>query len=935
MTGSTNHSDYWLYWGKADRKPPEGGASCHLLVYHSLDVAAVGYEYLACSDTFKRLLSNHIPVNDETIFLDWLAFWLSLHDLGKFAQAFQEQLPDLVRGLRGREYGTEIRKIYDKRHDTLGWWLWKEKLEGEIASERWFGEASDFLSRKLLDAWAQAVMGHHGQPPESSLLNVDWQNYFHRDDALAAWSFTQEMRKLFLSRKELADLPCLPDMEAFSKRSQRLSWWIAGLTVLADWLGSNRDFFPYCDEPMHLPDYWDIARQRARTALSASGVLARGKLGEQAFEQLFPGIATPSPLQQWACEARVSAHPQLFILEDVTGAGKTEAAVMLAHRLIAAEAANGFFIGLPTMATANAMYGRIAQVFARLFGSDASLALAHGQRTLVEDFAASVLPAGPCAPDSRQQDSSATARCTAWLADHNKRALLAAAGVGTLDQALLAVLYSRHQSLRLLGLLGKVLIVDEVHACDTYMQKVLEVLLEFHARSGGSAVLLSATLAHQMKQSLLRAFARGREQEAPSLTEEAYPLVTVWRGDAPTVLEETPLDTRKAVSRNVHLSYLSEEADVLRIIGEALDAGRCVCWMRNTIGDAFAAWKKFRDRLDDEHLILFHSRFALEDRLAIEARILECFGKESDAGKRRGKLVIATQVVEQSLDADWDVVISDLAPIDRLIQRAGRLLRHCRDEEGNTLKEQGADQRGEARLYVYGPAWTEAPRADWLRATLPGTAAVYEDHGKMWLSAKAMQREKMIMPDEARGLIESVFGDGIALPDALQANAGQMEGRKYAHANDGKMNALWFADGYTREGFDWWEETKAPTRTCEKSVQVILVCWEAGGLRPWSRKPCKDVRHALAYSTLSIPERQISTGTEPSDPEQRQAWRGMLKSLPGQGQWSVLLMLEKTDGIWQGWADKPEDRERTAAKPVQWRYDPAMGLMASSKAAGG
>jgi CRISPR-associated endonuclease/helicase Cas3 len=412
------------------------------------------------------------------------------------------------------------------------------------------------------------------------------------------------MRTLFLSRKEVAGLPCMPDIDAFSKQSPQLSWWIAGLTVLADWLGSNQDFFPYCDEPMRLQDYWNIARQRARAALSKSGVLTRSAREALAFGQLFPSIATPSPLQRWACETEVSAHPQLFMLEDVTGAGKTEAAVMLAHRLIAAEAANGFFIGLPTMATANAMYGRIAQVFAHLFANDASLALANGQRMLVEEFAASVLPAGPDTPDSRQLDSSATARCTAWLADHNKRALLAAAGVGTLDQALLAVLYSRHQSLRLLGLLGKVLIVDEVHACDAYMQTVLERLLEFHARSGGSAVLLSATLARRMKQSLLKAFARGcGQEEAPSLAEEAYPLVTVWRGDAPTVLEETPLDTRKDVSRSVRLRYLSEEADVLRIIGEALDAGRCVCWMRNTIGDALAAWKKFRDRLDDEHLV--------------------------------------------------------------------------------------------------------------------------------------------------------------------------------------------------------------------------------------------------------------------------------------------------------------------------------------------
>jgi CRISPR-associated endonuclease/helicase Cas3 len=173
------------------------------------------------------------------------------------------------------------------------------------------------------------------------------------------------------------------------------------------------------------------------------------------------------------------------------------------------------------------------------------------------------------------------------------------------------------------------------------------------------------------------------------------------------------------------------------------------------------------------------------------------------------------------------------------------------------------------------------------------------------------------------------------LPDALQANAGQAEGRKYAEASMAQANTLSFGDGYTRGGFDWWEDARAPTRTGEKSVQVVLVCWEAGSLRPWSRKPCKDVRHTLAYSTLSVPERLISTGIEPTDPEQQRAWRDLLESLPGQGQWSVLLMLEKTDGVWQGWAGKPAERGRTATKPVQWCYDPATGLVESSKAAGG
>ncbi|MDR2092113.1 MAG: CRISPR-associated helicase Cas3' [Azoarcus sp.] len=920
----TSTAGYWPYWGKAGKDTPEDGARCHLLAYHSLDVAAVGYEYLTRSETFGGLLSAYFPITDKTIFRDWLAFWLSLHDLGKFAQAFQEQRLDLVQALQGEIRA--FRKTYNTRHDTLGWLLWKEQMENKIGAGRWFDEASTFLSCELLDAWVEAVTGHHGRPPEM-LSGATCGSHFHPDDMLAAWDFVLALRDLFLSRPEVAAFPNLLKAEAFVHQSRQISWWVAGLTVLSDWLGSNRDFFPYCDTPMPLREYWGIARQRACAALSKSGVLYRSGGKKEPFGQLFPGIAQPSPLQQWACEVSVSARPQLFILEDVTGAGKTEAAVMLAHRLIAAGAGRGFFIGLPTMATANAMYGRIARVFARLFGEDASLALAHGQRTLVEDFAASVLPADRHIPYDRQDDASATARCTAWLADHNKRALLAAAGVGTLDQALLAVLNSRHQSLRLLGLLGKVLIVDEVHACDAYMQRVLEALLSFHAKSGGSAILLSATLPRRMKQSLLDNFARGCGQEAPPLAKENYPLVTVWRDDMTSTLEETPLGTRKDVSRTVQLCYLHEEAEILRLIEDALNAGRCVCWMRNTVRDALDAWEKFRDRLDDEHLMLFHSRFALDDRLAIEARILECFGKESDAEKRRGKLVIATQVVEQSLDADWDVVISDLAPIDRLIQRLGRLMRHRRDKEGTPLSGQGADQRGEAWFYVFGPAWTKEPETDWLRASLPRTAVVYAHHGQMWLSAKAMQHGNMSMPGEARGQIEAVFGHDVTFPDALQANAEKMEGQGYADTSVAQMNTLKFFGGYTRGVGGWLDEAQAPSRLGEKSVQVLLACWENGCLRPWSEKPGRDIRHAWAYSALPVPERLISAGMEPDDPVRCRAYRELLENIPGKGQWSVVLMLEKVEGVWQGWAQRPAGKEKTAMKPAHWRYDLVAGLM--------
>jgi CRISPR-associated endonuclease/helicase Cas3 len=254
------------------------------------------------------------------------------------------------------------------------------------------------------------------------------------------------------------------------------------------------------------------------------------------------------------------------------------------------------------------------------------------------------------------------------------------------------------------------------------------------------------------------------------------------------------------------------------------------------------------------------------------------------------------------------------------------LLRHRRDKEGNPLPGQIADQRGDARFYVYGPAWTEDPETDWLRANFSGTAVIYAHHGQMWLSAKAMQNENISMPDEARGLIEAVFGDDAAFPKALQASAEQMEGREYADASMAQMNTLSFSGGYTRGGGGWLDEAQAPSRLGEKSVRVLLACWENGRLRPWSKKPCKEIHHAWAYSALPIPERLISAGMEPDDPEQRRAYLELLENIPGKGQWSIVLMLEKVEGIWQGWARKPAGKEKMATKPAQWRYDSAAGL---------
>ncbi len=915
---------YFSYWGKA--KPQDcGGAQFHLLPYHCLDVAAVGLQYLRRAPAFRGFLGSRMHVYDELAQEQWIAFWLAMHDLGKFSESFQSQRPDLFKKLRGRL--PDASKVYTLRHDSLGMLFWNDKLERYAVENRWFG-----LSTKAcvhgLNYWVSAVTGHHGQPPEPQPCGR-WKNHFHwQDDPLAIFQFTDDLRELIFEGRE-ASTPTTLEPEAFERASQELSWWIAGLAVLADWLGSNTDYFAYRadpDDPLPLREYWAHAKEQAKVALDHSGVLLLHGGGALPFQSLFPKITTPSPLQSWAATTELSSGPQIYLLEDVTGAGKTEAAIFLAHRLMATGQADGFFIGLPTMATANAMYGRIARVYARLFAGNASLVLAHGQRNLVEAFAESVIPSGPTADDDQQVDESASIRCNAWLADHNKRALMAPAGVGTIDQALLAVLHSKHQSLRLLGLFRKVLVVDEVHACDAYMQGILENLLVFHAAAGGSAILLSATLPQRMKQALLRAFAAGCQSGAPVLaSQSAFPLVTSWHSARPDDTEETPIATRKDVQRTVAVNYLTEESSVEAVIDAALAAGQCVCWMRNTVADALDAFALFRGKVPAEKLILFHARFALRDRLRIEGRILDLFGQGSTASLRQGQLVIATQVVEQSLDADWDVVVSDLAPIDRLIQRAGRLQRHVRDRHGERLQDPEArDQRGEPRLYVFGPQWTDRPPADWFKTTFRKAANVYAHHGRLWLTAKALQAGRFAMPADARNLIEGVFGGDSEIPEALEHNANQAEGKSYGDASEAQQNTVKLVSGYVRGGIDWWSEAKTPSRLGEASINVVLARWDLERLVPWCEH--ENIRHAWAYSTVRVAERLIAKCAEPEGAARKVALEQALPTLPGGGKWMVLLPLEEVDGVFvgQAWGKQSGPEEFVLRR---WRYQAASGLV--------
>ena len=848
---SSSEDIIYRYWGKT-RSDNETDPAYHLLPYHCLDVAAVGSILLNPEESLCLRIAAQLEVEPGWL-RDFFVFCLALHDMGKFSRAFQglktDLSPDLVKA--------NPRMRYTERHDTLGFWLWRDKLSTQF--EKLLSGNGEWLNK--IKPWMEIVTGHHVMPPKKSGGRIP--DFFEQEDEEAACHFVWNVYTLFLSG---FDHTALLD-KGLKKQLKTVSWQLAGIAVMADWLGSNQEHFRYCSKPKKLVDYWNNhalpSSEKAIESMPAKPKTSRF----QGLSNLFPFIKQPTPLQEYAINEPLNDKPQLFILEDVTGAGKTEAALIFTHRLLSAGLADGLYVALPTMATANAMYQRLGKVYRRFYensGHLPSLILAHGARELSNTFRKSVYFPENQAKDlnytnscnEQEQELSATAYCHAWLADGRKKALLADVGVGTLDQALLAVLPARHQSLRLLGLGRKVLLVDEVHAYDSYMQKLLDALLEMHARQGGSVILLSATLPQTMRENIVEAFHSGLGDDTPEIRSDTYPLAT----HSPASGEcEKHIDTRKEVKRTVTVRQLDTEDAVIEQIQQAVNKGQSVCWIRNTVKAARESYRTLAqcEWMDKAHLHLFHSRFAMIDRQQIEEETLNRFGEKSNHADRKGRALIATQVVEQSLDLDFDVLITDLAPIDLIIQRAGRLRRHIRDAQGNRIRDLNVkDQRGAPVLYLFAPAPKEDADENWLKAHQKGTQAVYPHVGQLWLTAKLLLGDgegTFTMPDDARGLIEGVYSNETedAIPERLLDVSMDAVGQNMMKQSMANMNALKLNKGYTRSSGDWDEESRIPTRLTEQETfSVALARLNQGKLKPYA----ETAHHEWAMSVVKIPE---------------------------------------------------------------------------------
>jgi CRISPR-associated endonuclease/helicase Cas3 len=913
--------DYYKYWGKASSSEDDD-LSFHLLPYHCLDVAAVGMELLRNDERLRRMLTDMTGV-EEGIIENWLMLCLALHDMGKFSEGFQNLRSDLFLKLQGRKSD----KTYSVRHDSLGYLIWKKRLWDVVWTEEFpgldFPESEKRSWERTFDCFAQAVTGHHGKPPEkvgANGLTLPFNRYFGTVESTASEEFVRDVVKLF--RKEGMTQFSLSSKE-LRGNIQRASWMLAGIAVLCDWIASR--YYPFCMEPMSLEKYWrEHASLKAKASIEKSGIFPAKANDATSFSSLFPDIENPTPLQKQAAGCHIKSGPQLFILEDMTGTGKTEAALILASRLMNEGRGSGIYVALPTMATANAMYDRLATAYRKLFTdkSSPSLVLAHSARHLSGAFRKSIL-AQDAATDSSYDkgDDSATALCSSWIADNRKKSLLADVGVGTLDQALLSVLPSRHQSLRLLGLSRHILIVDEVHAYDSYTLTLLRNLLRFHSAMGGSAILLSATLPIGVRQDLIDSFSEGMGITPASLDKrDAYPLFTHLSSNE-TI--EALVEAQASARGSLNINFIYNSKEVEDIVVDSASSGQCVCWIRNTVDDATDAYEALKKRIDHSRLILFHARFAMGDRLSIEGKVLKNFGKTSGSNARKGKILIATQVVEQSLDLDFDVMITDLAPMDLIIQRAGRLHRHRRDIHGNLLIDGDMpDQRGVPCLNIFSPRLDIEIRSDWYKTVFPKAAWVYPSHGRLWLTATLLDKNRgWTMPEDARNLMESVFSDEheTEIPEALQESDMESNVQDMVNKALAKINVLKLEDGYSVTPNQWLDDTQARTRLGEITTTVRLARWDGKVLKSWHERG--DFPWNL--SQVNINAKRVYSEMEYKDADAilANAVQSLKSNLADRGKWTVLVPLTSNeDGCWQGYAKDMQDERVTLL------YSPDTGL---------
>ena len=656
-----------------------------------------------------------LPEALRRLFPDNSPFFVSLHDIGKVSLGFQ---------------GKYFMKLLQEKAPSCAIYFATCSKNGGYATNH-----ASIGAKALLRLWGltrehplvQAVAAHHGFMPERLEFTQDglWQ---------------QEREKLV--KALAADFGAPQESPMLKDAVIKL---LVGLTCVSDWIASDESFFPPNEASLSSEE----GRARARETVSECGFATPLFQHGLSFCDIFGFV--PYPAQHTFIEA--ISKPGIYVLEAPMGMGKTESALYAAYKLIEAGFHSGLYFALPTRLTSDRIYERVTQFLQTVSLNSKAVKLAHGQAWLKEFN-----------KGGEGSDQASSVRPPPWF-NPSKRGLLFPFAVGTIDQALLSVLNVKHSFVRSFGLAGKVVVLDEVHSYDAYTGTLLDELVSRLRELGCTVIILSATLTSARRAALLGQF-------APE--SEAYPLLSgICSGSNETVLQELEPPS----SRSVQLRWIdaSAESPIMAAIAKAREGCNVLC-IANTVPTAqewYHAIKAEQREGDCFPVGLLHSRFTGEDRERIENEWMARLGK-SPNGRPRGSILVATQIVEQSVDIDADWMLSEIAPMDMLLQRLGRLWRHerknrpisspelavvCSKMPADDLSDLPSDKK-ELETFFGRGVWIYAPYV-------------------LLRSFETLcNRETICVPDEIRDLLETVYSDVIPDSELHHALFDEMQKRK-------------------------------------------------------------------------------------------------------------------------------------------------------------
>ena len=762
------------FWAKSDRENP---GRIHLLEHHLADVGAC-FEALLMQPTIRRRMARAGGRDDlDNATAARMAVFAALHDIGKVNIGFQTRIwTDADRPSRRRiPYAGHTNHLLpvltDDDCETAGWFFdalgwWDDFLT-------WDDQDGATVCGLLL-----ATLSHHGIPLQLGNSGIGknpaiWRRY----GDLNPREYVERVGKLlrlWFPDAFADDAPPLPSAPAFQHH-------FLGLCNLADWIGSNEEWFCYADAPDD--GYIGRAREQAEYAIRKVGLdigaqrAAFDGGGIPDFGSLFAfgeSSAEPNAIQQ-AAALDTPLDAPVAIIESETGSGKTEAALWRFARMYAAGLVDGMYFALPTRAAAVQIHGRVEHFVANLFpdGQRPDVVLA------VPGYdAAGGLPDYAAGYDSSQDGHYDRGR--PWAAERPKKFLAAQIAVGTVDQAMLGALKVKSAHLRSSSLARNLLVVDEVHASDVYMGVVLQRLLDAHTGAGGYALLMSATLGSAARERWLRSDANGTG-DMPSMDaaiDTPYPAVSTAAGIRD--VGENGRDKAVDISATPEMGNFEDVARRARV---AARAGAKVLVVRNTVGYAVSTQQKIEELAADADAglrfavngvpTLHHGRFAVGDRRLLDRRVEALLGKGKETRAKGGVIVVGTQTLEQSLDIDADLLITDLCPVDVLLQRIGRLHRHRRDD-----RPAGYDTP--ACVVLTPPAGDLAP----LLQRMPNANGLGE-HGGVYVDLRILEATRRLIdeypqwriPEMNRLLVERETH-----PAALEAIAQEMGEQWQEHA---------------------------------------------------------------------------------------------------------------------------------------------------------